>query len=103
MRWEYPKNSILLIGKDRMYFGVIEVNPDISQEFGFGRPFCPAAAFSVKKVLSVFSNMPPGLFGLRPCIGTKFLVQNSPQSCRGVIYFVRPRRSYSYDDSVKTL
>jgi hypothetical protein len=28
-------------------------NPDISHEFGFGRPFCPAAAFSVKKVLTV--------------------------------------------------
>jgi len=52
------------------------VNPDISQEFGFGRPFCPAAAFSVKNVLSVFSNTLPVLFGLRPCIGPKFLAQN---------------------------
>jgi hypothetical protein len=41
-----------------MYFGVIEDNPDISQEFGFGRPFCPAAAFSAKNVLSVFSHTP---------------------------------------------
>jgi hypothetical protein len=30
------------------------LNLDISQEFDFGRPFCPAAAFSVKNFLSVF-------------------------------------------------
>jgi len=65
--------------------------------------FWPAAAFSVNKVLSVFSNTPPGLFGLRPCSGPKYLVQNSLQSDRGIIYFVWPRRSYSYDDCVKTL
>jgi hypothetical protein len=52
-------------------------SPDISQEFGFGRPFCPAAAFSVKKVLTVFSNTIAVLFNLRPCGGPKFLAQNS--------------------------
>jgi hypothetical protein len=37
-------------------------NPDISQEFCFGRPFCPAAAFWRQNVLSVFSNTPGGPF-----------------------------------------
>jgi hypothetical protein len=40
----------------------IAVNPDISQEFGFGRPFCPAAAFSVKKVLTVLFKYASGPF-----------------------------------------
>jgi hypothetical protein len=78
-------------------------NPDISQEFCFGRPFCPAAAFSVKNVLSVFSNTPPGLFDLRPCIGPKFLAQNSLYYDKRIILLVRLGWNGSYDDSVKTL
>jgi hypothetical protein len=66
------------MGKFSIYAeGSPDLNPEISQEFGFGRPFCPAAAFWRQNVLSVFSNTPPGLFDLRPCIGPKFLAQNS--------------------------
>jgi hypothetical protein len=36
--------------------------PDISQEFGFGRPFCPAAAFSAKKILAVLFKYASGSF-----------------------------------------
>jgi hypothetical protein len=66
------------------------INPDISQEFGFGRPFCSAAAFSAKKSFSVFSNTPSVLFDLRPCIGPKFLAQNMPQSNGCIIHFITP-------------
>jgi hypothetical protein len=78
-------------------------SPDISQEFGFGRPFCPAAAFSVKKVLTVFSNTIAVLFNLRPCGGPKFLAQNSLQSDKSILRFVNSGWFRSYDCSVKAL
>ncbi len=57
--------------------------------FGFGRPFCPAAAFSVQKVLSVFSNTPPVLLNLRPCGGPIFLAQNGLNGDEDILGCVR--------------
>jgi hypothetical protein len=66
-----------MAGKRETIDGKQTISPDISQEFGFGRLFCPAAAFSAENVLCVFSNTLPGLFDLRPCIRPKSLAQNS--------------------------
>jgi hypothetical protein len=66
------------------------VNPDISQEFWFwtvlssrcgvlGRK-CPHRIVQIRLA---------GLFDLRPCIGPKFLIQNTAQSGRIVNPFVR--------------
>jgi hypothetical protein len=59
------------------------VTPDISQEFGFGRLFWPAAAFSAENVLSVFSNTPGGPFRPAALHRTKIPRPKRPVSFEG--------------------